>query len=44
MGIVSKGNIEDKLRLAFDIYDTNDDGMGWFIFVAAILNKLIRFH
>jgi Ca2+-binding EF-hand superfamily protein len=27
MGIVSKGNIEDKLRLAFDIYDTNDDGM-----------------
>ena len=28
MGIVSKGNIEDKLRLAFDIYDTNDDGMG----------------
>lgn len=26
MGIISKGNIEDKLKLAFDIYDYNDDG------------------
>lgn len=26
MGILSKGNIEDKLKLAFDIYDYNDDG------------------
>ena len=26
MGIFSKGNVEDKLKLAFDIYDYNDDG------------------
>ena len=26
MGILSKGKIEDKLKLAFDIYDYNDDG------------------
>lgn len=26
MGILSKGGIEDKLKLAFDIYDYNDDG------------------
>ena len=26
MSIISKGNIEDKLKLAFDIYDYNDDG------------------
>ena len=26
IGIISKGNIEDKLKLAFDIYDFNDDG------------------
>lgn len=26
MGILSKGGIEEKLKLAFDIYDFNDDG------------------
>lgn len=26
IGIFSKGDIEDKLKLAFDIYDFNDDG------------------
>lgn len=26
IGIFAKGNIEDKLKLAFDIYDYNDDG------------------
>lgn len=26
MGILSKGKIEDKLKLAFDIYDCNGDG------------------
>ncbi len=26
IGIFSKGDIEDKLKLAFDIYDSNDDG------------------
>ncbi len=26
IGIFSRGNIEDKLKLAFDIYDSNNDG------------------
>ena len=26
MAILTKGNIEDKLKLAFDIYDFNNDG------------------
>ncbi len=26
IGIFAKGNIQDKLKLAFDIYDYNDDG------------------
>lgn len=26
MGIILKGNLQDKLKLAFDIYDFNDDG------------------
>ena len=26
IGIFAKGNPEDKLRLAFDIYDQNNDG------------------
>lgn len=26
MGILLKGKVEDKLKLAFDIYDYNDDG------------------
>jgi len=26
MGVLSKGGVEAKLKLAFDIYDYNDDG------------------